>query len=374
MSAARILRRLRDLLDVDATNIADGKVPVYRTSSGKHEYEVVTGGGTNIVVQEGDSTVVATTSSLDFAAADFDVTESPSGEGNIALSSAVYKSGGTDVAVADGGTGASDAATARTNLGLVIGTDVQAPDAALAAIAGLTSAADRLPYFTGSGTAALATFTAAGRALVDDADASAQRTTLGLGSLATLSTITSSEITDGTIVNADVSTSAAIAISKLADPTTGKVIGSSGSAAAAVYPPGYEFGYDQITTASNVSSTTESSGDAIISCAAHTFDGSPVLLDVCFPVFQVGPVGNAQVIISLFESTTQIARLFDVQCTNGAVQVRASMRGAYRFTPSSGSHTYTITAHKVGAFTASIGGGATGTGAFVPAFARFIKV
>jgi hypothetical protein len=131
-------------------------------------------------VQAGSAGFVGATGAGDYAHRTIVQTKA-----DLSIDDLVTLSGVADGAVNLGtftGTTIADNVTIKAALqSLETSLEVLSLDAEITAIAGLTSAADRLPYFTGSGTAALATFTAAARALVDDADAAAQRTTLGLG-------------------------------------------------------------------------------------------------------------------------------------------------------------------------------------------------
>lgn len=85
-----------------------------------------------------------------------------------------------------GGTGATSASAARTNLGITpANIGAQPADATLTSLAALGTAADKLAYTTGVDTWAEAAISAFGRLLIDDADAAAARTTLDLGAAAT---------------------------------------------------------------------------------------------------------------------------------------------------------------------------------------------
>lgn len=179
---------------IDATKIHDGSIS-------NTEFGYLNNVSSNIQTQldakqatitGGASTIVSSDLTADRALVS-------NGSGKVAVSSVTatelgYVSGvtsaiqtqiGTKLTASNNLSDVSSASTARTNLGLAIGTNVQAYDAELQAIAGLTSAADKGIQFTGSGTAGTYDLTTAGKALLDDADASAQRTTLGLGTIAT---------------------------------------------------------------------------------------------------------------------------------------------------------------------------------------------
>ena len=70
--------------------------------------------------------------------------------------------------------------------------------APLTAINGLTPAADRIAYYTSASAGAMTALTSFGRSLIDDVDAAAARTTLGLGTAAT-SAATAFQAADATL-------------------------------------------------------------------------------------------------------------------------------------------------------------------------------
>jgi len=122
------------------------------------------------------------------------------------INNANWTANGADLALVNGGTGASTASAARTNLGVAIGSDVQAYDAGLLSIAGLTTAANKMIYTTAADTYAVADLTSVARDLLGDTTVADQRATLGLG---TGSAVVFNQVTAALVGNASTATNLA---------------------------------------------------------------------------------------------------------------------------------------------------------------------
>jgi hypothetical protein len=131
----------------------------------------------------------------------------------------------TDLAVADGGTGASTDTQARINLGVEIGVDVQAWDADLDAVAGL--AANGVIARTGTGTAAARTITSGAGIAIANGDGVSGNPTIAATSI--LENVAATDI--AAIANA-INTTGKAAGRMIWDATNTKIKVATGSAAA----------------------------------------------------------------------------------------------------------------------------------------------
>lgn len=139
-------------------------------------------------------------------------------------------------------------------------------------------------------------------------------------------------------------------------------------------PPGYEFGYDQITSTVNITGTSSAAATTIITCAAHWFDGQPVLCEF----FCGGLVADATVgdflAACLFEGSTNLGDLLFMRRAQTAATDYQASNGSFRFTPTAGMHTYLIKCYVSANNNASAQAGAAGSDILVPTYVRFTKV
>lgn len=171
------------------TSYTDGQLLIGNTSTGGLAKATLTA-GTGMTITNGGGTITIASSGttytagngLDLAGDEFSLDLKANGglvieSTELALDLGASSITGT-LALADGGTGATDTGTARTNLGLAIGTDVQAYDADLDTLAGMqTGAATALALLTstevgildGSTTATATTLATTDRMVINDA-------------------------------------------------------------------------------------------------------------------------------------------------------------------------------------------------------------
>jgi hypothetical protein len=264
--------------------------------------------------------------------------------------STLYRTGGTDVAVADGGTGASAANTARGNLGA-------APADAEYVVKTANGELSNEQAITG---------TPDGAKFLRDDYSWATVPGAGTGIAASLMDA------KGDLIVASANDTPAI----LSVGTNGQtLVAASGETTGTdwVFPPGYEIAYVERTTDLTVTATTAATAQEIVSAGAISFDGTAVWIEFFSPYVQAGADGFT--LIVLYDGASELGRLgavSGVEATADTVVVGSPMCVRKRLTPTAASHTYKAHAYRLTA-NGLVTGGAWGSDTNPAAYIRITK-
>lgn len=135
---------------------------------------------------------------------------------------------------------------------------------------------------------------------------------------------------------------------------------------------GSELAYNQITANAAISANTEGTANTVVTASAVTFDGGPVVVEFFTSRADLQNTVGTALVVLLQEGATVLGRLaLALATTTNSTAMPIMAR--YRFTPTAGVHTYSITAYSTSG-AATIEAASGGSGAQVPAYIRITKV
>lgn len=156
---------------------------------------------------------------------------------------------------------------------------------------------------------------------------------------------------------------------------TGATQAAAGNHSHGASTVGAELDYVEVTTLVSITATAEGSANTVVTGSAVAYDGSTAIVIEFFAprCLPTGTAGAYQEIY-LYDGSSSIGRLaIEGNGTTGPNSIYRSVLLRRRLTPSNATHTYSVRA-TVSAGTGDLGGGAGGTGNYMPGYIRITRV